>query len=1828
MKLDNRDLVLRGLLRILPTHLEPYTRRCLMADGGFQEGAAHPGADLGDLADLSTQIRILTARGADGRHLLSLPPGLGAKLHEVRAFRNEAVHGGRFDADRTLAALVAVSETLRLIDAPESGRRAVRELITAIDGAEGARDQDARALDAVALEVECPPVLGYAHAVAGQEFPIRLRLSAADGSCPPRGESGRFLLRSDGADGASGGGPDRVRGLPPGRVEARLTVIEHDGAHELTEPFGLSWDTSRPELTATCRLALRRDELLQVARAGSAEVRVELRGPTGERRTRSVRGLTCLAPRQWQASGGRRWSEPALAVFVQPAQAAVESLALSAWRGGGAAGPDELAGRVCALLRRRGVSIEEPPSPWEAGPQPVRTAAEVLDSRAATALDLSVLLAGVLERLGLRAALALTPGGAFPAYWRGAEAGGDAGLSPRGFAGLVERGVIGVIDPCLAACSGTALLHELRAPARRMALQALADVDVTVALDRLRTQGAVPQPALKRDEADVVVEVPADNLEPLAELMAERGRGAPEPAAPDEDPGPGAHGRAPSAPAGDEARAPEGPVPAKVEEWKRRLLDLSVRNPLIDRVSRDVIELKVPPGLLAVLEDLVNRRDTVKLRGIGPGEAGDPTAERLLEEQRIVGVGLVGNDYRQRLQSLATSAQTSLEETGSNNLHLALGTLVWRTDGRRLHSPLVLVPVNLEREGDTFGLVLDEAGVSTPNYSLLARFEADTGVDLEELRDPVRDAHGIDIRATVQALSQRLAGSGLDAVVEPTAHLGLFGFSTYRMWRDLDEHWQQLSANPVVARLMGSDGDPGPADGTGRAGEEHPAGGARPAGGAARACADLDLDSVVENLPLEADSSQARVVAEAVAGRSLVVEGPPGTGKSQTVANLIFRALAQGRTVMFVAAKASALDVVARRLREEAGIGDLILNLHDNGMKPSEVRAALRRALDVGGVEPGAGRAVALRARLADQRERLNRYRESLHAVDERGRSYYSARQEEVSADGAHREEARAVVAERASAAGLGTFNAAAHNAAIEDYRSTRAALRDTLRAELLDVVLHRREELFEGAGERADELRHEIGLRKPTMSVRELISRYGDLMAAITPCVLVSPDSVSRFFTAERAHADIVIFDEASQITEAGAVGAMGRGRSVVVVGDPRQMPPPRPAGAASARSGDLDGAPRARTESILDRCLAAGLARCRLTWHYRSRTESLIAFSNKRYYDGELLTFPSPLTLTPPDDGPGGHGISLRRVKGRYYQAGRARKRSGVVPSTNPIEAKQVVEEVRRRFEASADRMPSLGVITLNARQRDFIEDQLRETGSERIRQALEARDGLLVRNLDNVQGEERDTILLSLTFSAQANGVVPLNFGSLSHEGGERRLNVAITRARRQMVVFSSFDLEDLHVERSAHRGLKDLRLFLAQARSSGAPRALPLAPGDVDLNRVQIADRLREAGLEVRAGVGHSTFEIDLVLAPGGAPRSPGVAVLLDGPGWRRRGSVGDRDVLPVEVLTTMGWPHVERVWLPQWVADSQGVVDRLVEVATGCRPLRLGAGAGGGDKAPADGLRLEGTRPEEPRLEEPRPEVDLGVLSAEGCPAAEGAPPAEGYPAAGLEAVEASQGQEGSAPPVRAGAGTASDRLSAGPARDGAEEAVPAALARMNGPVDYRAWQAEGVRPRDVLDRAGTDPECRAQLVQVARAICEVEEPLTMHRLVVKICRAFDLSRTTAAREKKVREDLGQSFAYIDEHDFVWRTYDSSLVPVRYRRHALDHVESIEEIHPRELVALMTDVRRQASGWASPEDLCAQALRRLSARKRKLSAGGVMPALSGALSQVEDVDPEF
>ena len=446
--------------------------------------------------------------------------------------------------------------------------------------------------------------------------------------------------------------------------------------------------------------------------------------------------------------------------------------------------------------------------------------------------------------------------------------------------------------------------------------------------------------------------------------------------------------------------------------------------------------------------------------------------------------------------------------------------------------------------------------------------------------------------------------------------------------------------------------------------------------------------------------------------------------------------------------------------------------------------------------------------------------------------------------------------------------------------------------------------------------LARELAKRQRHLPVRELAARMPRALRRLTPCLMMSPLSVAQYLPAEAAPFDLVIFDEESQITTWDAIGAIGRGRQVVV-GDPMQLPPTRfferqlndPAGGEPAEPGDLD--------SILDECLAAGIPAIELSWHYRSRHESLIAFANQACYGGRLVTFPSPVTRD--------SAVSLRHVADGVYARAGAR--------TNPAEARAVVAEtlavLRDRLAGGAAR--SVGIVTFNAEQQGLIEDLL--DAARREDPALEpffaeaAAEPVLVRNLEGVQGEERDIILFSLTYGPDATGRVAMNFGPLNQAGGERRLNVAVTRARQSLVVFASLRAEQLDLARTAALGVAHLKRFLAFAEQ-GLPAGASLPPGGPEsLFEAAVAECLRARGWDVRARIGASAVRIDLAVVDPDVPGRFLAGLVCDGVSYRGGACARDRDRLRPAVLEGLGW-RLLRVWSPDWWTHPAREADRL------------------------------------------------------------------------------------------------------------------------------------------------------------------------------------------------------------------------------------------------------------------------------------------------------------
>ena len=443
--------------------------------------------------------------------------------------------------------------------------------------------------------------------------------------------------------------------------------------------------------------------------------------------------------------------------------------------------------------------------------------------------------------------------------------------------------------------------------------------------------------------------------------------------------------------------------------------------------------------------------------------------------------------------------------------------------------------------------------------------------------------------------------------------------------------------------------------------------------------------------------------------------------------------------------------------------------------------------------------------------------------------------------------------------------------------------------------------------------------------SIRHLITMYPEIVSDLTPCFLMSPDSVAQFVPPGTIDFDVAVFDEASQVTVADSIGILGRATSVVIVGDSRQMPPTRVGVAGSGEDEDAaiedSGESIFDEESILEEALQAGFDQEWLSWHYRSQDESLIAFSNSYYYESRLATFPSPADSRPDC------GIFYRRVDGQFDH-GSSR--------TNRIEAAALIEEVVKRLDDPTTTDLTFGIITLNLQQRHLIESLLDNHSHPKVRELRDTEDPerrLFVLNLENVQGRERDVIVLGTAFSKKADGsAMPLNFGPLTNKGGEKRLNVAVTRARRQFVVVSSFDPSEMRDPTSL--GMLHLRDYLARAKQGPVARTTEQVADSAPTGSLigELAERLRSKGLRVSIRRGMSTFKVDLALSLPETPDRWLVAVLIDGPEWSERPLVADRDALPTVILKQMmGWPRVARVWLPSWLLEPDEIVADLVEL---------------------------------------------------------------------------------------------------------------------------------------------------------------------------------------------------------------------------------------------------------------------------------------------------------
>jgi len=460
--------------------------------------------------------------------------------------------------------------------------------------------------------------------------------------------------------------------------------------------------------------------------------------------------------------------------------------------------------------------------------------------------------------------------------------------------------------------------------------------------------------------------------------------------------------------------------------------------------------------------------------------------------------------------------------------------------------------------------------------------------------------------------------------------------------------------------------------------------------------------------------------------------------------------------------------------------------------------------------------------------------------------------------------------------------------------------------------------------------LQKELGKRRNIMPLRRLFRQIPNLLMKLKPCLMMSPLSVSYFLETEAYHFDLVIFDEASQIFPEDAIGAIFRGSQVIIAGDSKQLPPTNFFASTTSNADgeydrrDEDDFSEVVSDSILEES-AAFLPNRTLLWHYRSQHEGLIAFSNREIYDNSLITFPNRSKNVPD------MGVEyIYLADGCYDRGGK---------KCNIRETQECVRLVQAHIEKYPDR--SLGIIAFSENQQAAIENAIidfRERSPQYEWFFDESRDEpFFVKNLENVQGDERDTIIFSLGYGKDRNGKMYMNFGPLGHEGGERRLNVAITRAKRNIKLVGSILPSDIDLNRAQSEGARMLRAYIEYARRG--TDVLKPVDGEREAFALQddfcetIALFLEKHGYTVDRHVGCSDYTIDLAVVD---PRAPGeyiAGIECDGLSYVQAKTARDRDHLRRSVLEKMGW-NLYRVWSTQWIRYPKTEGEALLQYLHG------------------------------------------------------------------------------------------------------------------------------------------------------------------------------------------------------------------------------------------------------------------------------------------------------
>jgi very-short-patch-repair endonuclease/DNA polymerase III delta prime subunit len=711
----------------------------------------------------------------------------------------------------------------------------------------------------------------------------------------------------------------------------------------------------------------------------------------------------------------------------------------------------------------------------------------------------------------------------------------------------------------------------------------------------------------------------------------------------------------------------------------------------------------------------------------------------------------------------------------------------------------------------------------------------------------------------------------------------------------------------------------------------------------------------------------------------------------------------------------------------------------------------------------------------------------------------------------------------------LRQFATLSHEQRVAEFRTLDQAVlaenRDALVVRLRDAVQARLRE--PAAKEAMPFLQTQMARERRHAPLRRTLQQSGAAIRAIKPCFMMSPLTVAQLLDGGNPSFDLVIFDEASQLPSEDAVGAIVRGRRLIVVGDPKQLPPTNFFSVMSGQSSSAeladDGTPLVEdSESVLEEFMGAGVPRTRLRWHYRSTHESLITFSNVSFYEADLHTFPSVETASH------AAGLAFEHVADGVYEG----------KGLNIVEARRVVDAVVRHAKEHPE--VSLGVGTFNLRQQLAIQDELelrrRQDPSLEPFFSRERAEPFFVKNLENIQGDERDVIFLSVTYAKARDGRLRYNFGPINGENGWRRLNVLTTRARRRMVVFSSMKGDEINPASATSRGPALLREFLLFAERGQLDSATATVAADAEsLFEQQVMEELIRRGVQVQPQVGAAGYRIDMAVVDPDAPGRFICGIECDGVSYHASETARDRDRLRQQVLEARGW-HIHRLWSTDWFKDREGQIERLMRLIEVSR-VQGRQDAAAREAAEEQRLRDEADR-EQQRIAQ--------VASASAPEAVDSAAPAQ--------------------PPA--------------PAPPSAEE-IPAPQS-----VPYRMADTASTF-------AGTDILAAPQslLLNALRVVVDAEAPLHLDDATARVAAMWGLTRTGSRMESRIVQavEAAQAQGILARRgDFLYAP--GGPVAVRSRREVRIPAERIA---PEEYREAAVQVLRAAPGGLPRKELTAQ-----------------------------------